>query len=87
MWLDLKKREASGEKVDTKDIKKHKNDVFRLLANVLPTSKVETHEEIRQDIKEFIKEVDQDRPDLKSIGIRNTNFDEMIELLKNVFIL
>ncbi len=27
--------------IDTKNIKKHKNDVFRLLANVFPTSRIE----------------------------------------------
>ena len=29
-WLDLTKRRESGESVDTRDIKKHRNDVFRL---------------------------------------------------------
>ena len=29
-WLDLKSRKENGEQVDTKNITKHKNDVFRL---------------------------------------------------------
>ena len=29
-WLDLSKRKANGESIDSKDIKKHKNDIFRL---------------------------------------------------------
>ena len=29
-WLDLKERKLNGEQVDSKNIKKHKNDVFRL---------------------------------------------------------
>ncbi|MFO7887668.1 MAG: hypothetical protein R6U59_05055, partial [Eubacteriales bacterium] len=36
-WLDMKKRRENGEHVDSKNIKKHKNDVFRLLANVTPS--------------------------------------------------
>lgn len=36
-WLDMKERKEAGENVDTKNIKKHKNDVFRLLANVSPS--------------------------------------------------
>ncbi|MCK9268616.1 MAG: hypothetical protein M0P14_07885, partial [Alkaliphilus sp.] len=39
-WLDLKERQSKGEKVDSKDIRKHKNDIFRLLATVLPSSRV-----------------------------------------------
>jgi len=30
-WLDLKARKAAGEKIDANNIKKHRNDVFRLL--------------------------------------------------------
>lgn len=29
-WMDLSDRKAAGEQVDTKNIRKHKNDVFRL---------------------------------------------------------
>ena len=28
-WMDLTDRRAAGEHVDSKNIKKHKNDVFR----------------------------------------------------------
>ena len=34
-WLNLSKRKAGGEKLDSKDIAKHRNDVFRL-ASTLP---------------------------------------------------
>lgn len=29
-WLDLTARRAAGEQIDSKNIRKHKNDVFRL---------------------------------------------------------
>lgn len=29
-WLDLSKRKAAGEQIDSRNIRKHKNDVFRL---------------------------------------------------------
>lgn len=32
-WLDLSERKAAGEDIDSKNIKKHKNDVFRLATN------------------------------------------------------
>ena len=31
-WLDLTERKNAGENVDSKNIRKHKNDVFRLTA-------------------------------------------------------
>lgn len=37
-WLDLTEREKQGEKIDSKTIKKHKNDVFRLYQILDPAS-------------------------------------------------
>ena len=85
-WLDMKEKLDRGEHVDSKDVKKHKNDVFRLLANVLPSSEVEINEEIEMDIRLFIDMIDSDRPDLKNLGIRGVSFQEMIELLENIYL-
>ena len=85
-WLDMKERKEAGEQVDSKNIKKHKNDVFRLLANVTPSSRVETAEEIRNDIIQFIELINGDKPDLKSLGIRGTSLDELLEILGDIFL-
>lgn len=85
-WLDMKEKLENGEHIDSKDMKKHKNDIFRLLVNVLPSNKVEINEEIGKDIELFIEMINQDKPDLKNLGIRGVSFDEMIELLKNVYL-
>lgn len=86
-WLDMKQRKDDEEHIDSKNIKKHKNDIFRLLANVIPSSQFEIAEEIESDIKQFIELIDDDRPDLKNLGIRNTSFDELIEILENIFLI
>lgn len=85
-WLDMKKRIAVGEQVDSKNIKKHKNDIFRLLAFVTPSSRVEVREEIRKDIMIFNEEIRQDIPDLKNLGIRRTSVDEMLIILNDIFL-
>ena len=85
-WLDLKDRKKLGEKIDTKSIKKHKNDIFKLLANVSPNSRVEVSMKIENDIKEFINQIKEDKPDIKNINIRGTSFDEMIDTLMNIFL-
>ena len=82
----MKGKLENGDHIDSRDIKKHKNDVFRLLANVLPSSKVEVDKEIEEDIMLFIEMIDQDRPDLKNLGIKGVSFDEMITLLKNIYL-
>lgn len=85
-WLDMKERKEAGENVDTKNIKKHKNDVFRLLANVSPSSRIETVGEIQNDIIQFIEQIYQEKPDLKNLGIIDTSLDEMLEILGNIFL-
>ena len=69
-WLDLKAQKESGEHVDSKNIKKHKNDVFRLFANVNPSSRLNLAEEIKIDVNQFIKLIEEDKPNLESLKIR-----------------
>ena len=82
----MKERKEAGDQIDSKNIKKHKNDVFRLLANVTPSSRVETTEEIKNDIIQFIELIEEDKPDVKNLGIKGTNFNELMEILENIYL-
>lgn len=84
-WLDMKERFESGEPIDTKNIRKHKNDVFRLLANVSPAIRLELPGEIQADVSSFIHQIRQDPPELKNLGIRRVSLDEMLETLAAIF--
>lgn len=83
-WLDLNRRKESGEQVDMKNVKKHKNDVFRLLAAVSPSVKVVIPDEIRNDVLQFVKGIKEDGPDLRSLGIKGTSADKMLEILESI---
>ncbi len=48
--------------------------------------KIEVVDEIRKDILIFIEEIKEDKPNLRDLGIRNTSFDEMLEILTNKFL-
>lgn len=85
-WLDLKGRKEAGEDVDTKNIKKHKNDVFRLLASVSLTSRIKSSQDIQNDVVKFIEQIKEDKPDLKNLDIKKTSFDEMLEILGDIFL-
>ncbi|MEA1973920.1 MAG: hypothetical protein U9N10_00025 [Bacillota bacterium] len=85
-WIDLKKRKEAGEQIDSKNIKKHRNDIFRLLVNVNPSSRVEIMGEIKEDLNEFIEMIHLDKPDLKNLGIKRTKFSELMKILKNCFL-
>jgi len=80
-WLDLKKRKLNGEQVDSKNIKKHKNDVFRLAQLITANTRQVLSSEIAEDMKKFLSEIADETVDLKSLGIRGTDKKKMTDML------
>lgn len=83
-FLDLSKRKADGERVDSSDIKKHKKDVFRLAQLFTPSTSSELPNSVRNDMAEFCKEVRVEGVPLKQMGIPLT-LEGGIELLQRVY--
>ena len=53
-WLDLTERRANGEPVDSKNVKKHKNDVFRLAQVITADTRQAIGTEIANDIEKTL---------------------------------
>lgn len=53
-WLDLTRRLSQGEQIDSRKIKKHRSDVFRLALTLPATSGPELPEEICADVRRFL---------------------------------
>ena len=86
-WLDLSQRKATGEQIDSRNIRKHKNDVFRLteLLNhnmkqlpCLPNA-------VKADMSKFIESMLSEDVDLKQIGILGKSKEDILEELKAVY--
>ena len=69
-WLDLAERKARGETVPSRDIKKHKNDVFRLYQIVDPEALSEIPEIVKADMARFIEQAAPEEIDLPTLGVR-----------------
>lgn len=80
-WLDLKDRKLNGEHVDSKNIKKHKNDVFRLSQLITANTRQILSQEIAEDMNRFLLDMTDEEVDLKSLGIKGTNKQKMIDML------
>lgn len=80
-WLDLSERKANGESVDSKNIKKHKNDVFRLAQLITADTRQMLSSEIATDMRLFLTEMRNEDIDMKALGIRGKSKGEMLELL------
>jgi hypothetical protein len=66
-WLDLTERKERGEKVDSKDIAKHRNDVFRLAGTLPGEAGPELAVGIRADMTRFLNAFPADSPDWQAI--------------------
>ena len=84
-WLDLSERKNKGENVDSKDIKKHKNDVVRLAVNIDSDLSVSLPDKIKEDAVRFLTEMRNNPVDLKSLGIKNVKYNAIIERIEACF--
>ena len=57
-WLDLTEYKNAGGRVDSKDIRKHKNDVQRLSALLLPDDFIALPDAIKSDMQAFLAKVE-----------------------------
>lgn len=84
-FLDLTARAESGIKVNDKDIKKHRNDVFRLAQLLSPDATVKMPKPITEDLKHFLDRVQADETlDPKSFDVPFTR-DEVVALLHSAY--
>jgi hypothetical protein len=84
-WLDLTQREKNGETIDSKTIRKHKNDVFRLYQILDPTIDPAAPDAVKNDLREFISRMRNEAIDLKSLGLRKATRDEVLAELAKVY--
>lgn len=84
-WLDLSDRKSAGESIDSRNIKKHKNDVFRLAANIEKETRVDIAGQVKADVIRFIAMAKRNPVDLKSLRIRKVSYEELMEVLEICF--
>lgn len=85
-WLDLSARKEAGEKVDSKDVKKHKNDVFRLFQIISPDRRVELPEVVSADMTRFFDAISEEPGlPLKDFGLAGLSVLDVVEALRNVY--
>ena len=83
-WLDLSERKQRGEHVDSRNIKKHKNDVCRLFASTSETSQLAVPAGIKTEMRDFITKMQDEEIDLAAMRIPISMHD-VLEGLRNLF--
>ena len=83
-WLDLSERKQNGESIDSKNIRKHKNDIFRLSELITAETLIEVPSSIFQDIEDFIDQMASEDLDSKSLGLRREK-TEMLQRIRDAY--
>lgn len=88
-WLDLTARKTAGEaNVNDSDIKKHRNDVFRLLVTLAPADRFQVSEAVRTHLRQFAASFPADAAEWRAIGQAAANLPEppaLLTQLRDVF--
>ena len=84
-WLDMTRREQAGERIDSRNMKKHKNDVLRLYQILDPAIDPEAPDIVKADMREFIARMKDEVTDLPSLGIRTVTLETVLADLATIY--
>ena len=80
----MTKTKESGKHVNDKDLRKHKNDVFRLIQIVTPEKDINIYGSVEETIKEFIKRMETEPVDFNNLGI-DIEKKEALDILDKLY--
>ena len=83
-WLDLKDKKAQGMHVNSRDIRKHRLDVFRLFPLVREDIKITVPAAVGEDIQSFIEQMSETEMRLEDIGISRSK-DSILDIYRNMY--
>lgn len=85
-WLDLSAKRADGQAVDEKSVKKHRNDVCRLATLLAGNERPAMSEGVRADMRRFLEAYESDPVDPRAIKIKGVGAQQVVEVLKDVYL-
>ena len=89
-FLDLNERRKAGEAIDSRKIKKHKTDIFRLATLFSEEDSFVVPGTLKKDLSDFVDEVKDNLPEkllFRDLGIPEINVELLLQQLKNNFLL
>lgn len=88
-YLEMRKRKEETGEGDEKHIRKHRNDVFRLVASIVSGEQTfGLPEKLFIDVSLFCEQVESDLPDvnlIKDMGLRRITPKDLLDRLKGLF--
>lgn len=86
-YLDLSEKQTAGVTIDSRDIKKHKNDILRILAEFMLERVSKLPESVHNDMREFVNRLEKEPFDsnlLKNYGVTGGELEELLRVTYDV---
>jgi hypothetical protein len=84
-WLDLKDQKEKGMHVNDRDLRKHRQDIFRLFPLIDDNATIVVPKEVYDDIRAFISAVREMDFDIRQIGI-DTSKEEILNVYEEIYV-
>ena len=84
-WLDLSERDRRGEHVDSRDLKKHRNDIIRMASELL-LERCELPDEVRNDMRTFIDAMNVTDQEIKNLKLYGVKAEDIQRLLVDTYL-
>ena len=85
-WLDLKVKKENGQNVDSRDIRKHKNDILRITGSMVLEEQVVLPEQVKKDMAEFIDHLRMEELDLRNLKMDGVRKETIIRKLEDTYL-
>ena len=83
-WCELTDRKAEGGAADSKDIRKHRNDVFRLFRVIDPEFDAAIPPKVREDLTRFVEGISEDEVNPADFGIVNLSLEALLAEIRRI---
>ena len=84
-WLDLTARSKAGAEIRSSEIKKHKNDIFRLLQVLDPELDLQPSPSVANDFAGFLDRIESEGIDLHALGLRSLTLPDAIAQFRRIY--
>lgn len=84
-YVDLANRKAAGEQVDSRNVTKHRNDIFRLFTVLDRGTPIYLPTKIRSDLRDAFARLAREPTDLKPFGISGIQLPELLAELSRFY--
>lgn len=89
-WLDLTERKEKGDRVDSRDVRKHRTDIFKLSQLLIPAETNAVAKTVLNDFHRFLDHFPEESPEWSGIamavGSKRKDFaSAVLHILRNYF--